>query len=660
MSTEIQSVKEKYSILDRMPVGICILRDDWVVLFWNSCLEDWTNLSRNEILGKKIIDYFPHLSQPKYGSRFQQIFTGGPPTIFSSQIHQYTIPAFLPSGQPRIQQTTVTSISDHVGRSFYALLVIQDVTDLTYRIQDYRLMRDQALSEIKERQRIEEQLRNSQRFIQQIADAAPYLIYIFDLVENRTIYINHQITTLLGYTIEEIQAMGGTFLAQLLHPEDLAHKVPIHYQQFNTLPDSEIVELEYRIKHRVGEWRWFYTRELVFSRNSEGNPLQILGTSQDITEYKRAEEALQYQTEREHLIRAITQHIRKSLNLHEILNTTVTEVRQFLQTDRVIVFRFEKDGSGRVIVESVGESWQPALGEKIYDPCFSNSFYHLYEQGRVRAIDDIYQANLSQCYINLLKPFQVRADLIVPILQGGNGEDPRELEKGYSCPSNGAKLWGLLIAHHCNHARQWQSFEIDLLKQLATQVAIAIQQAELYEQLQAANKELQRLANSDGLTQLANRRRFDEYLEQEWRHLAREKKLLSLILCDVDFFKNYNDTYGHQAGDDCLRLVAQTIQNNVNRSADLVARYGGEEFAVILPNTDLEGATEVAQRIRLSIKNLQVLNTGSQISDYITVSCGVASMIPKLNNLPSKLIESADVALYAAKAQGRDQVQVAS
>ncbi|HSF71551.1 MAG TPA: diguanylate cyclase, partial [Methylotenera sp.] len=254
---------------------------------------------------------------------------------------------------------------------------------------------------------------------------------------------------------------------------------------------------------------------------------------------------------------------------------------------------------------------------------------------------------------------QVRADLIVPILQGGNSEDPRELEIGCSCSSS-AKLWGLLIAHHCRSARQWQPFEIDLLKQLATQVAIAIQQAELYEQLQVANKELQRLANSDGLTQLANRRRFDEYLEHEWRRLGREKKLLSLILCDVDFFKGYNDTYGHQAGDDCLRLVAQTIQSNVHRSADLVARYGGEEFAVILPNTDIQGAIDVAERIRLGIKNLQVLNAGSQISDYITVSCGVASVIPKLENFPASLIEMADVALYAAKAKGRDQVQVAT
>ncbi|UBF24076.1 PleD family two-component system response regulator [Kovacikia minuta CCNUW1] len=174
--------------------------------------------------------------------------------------------------------------------------------------------------------------------------------------------------------------------------------------------------------------------------------------------------------------------------------------------------------------------------------------------------------------------------------------------------------------------------------------------------LQAANQELQRLANLDGLTQVANRRRFDEYLEQEWRRLNREQSPLSLILCDVDFFKSYNDTYGHQAGDDCLRSIAHVLQTAATRPADVVARYGGEEFAIILPNTALEGAMQVAAEIQAGVKQLQIVHQDSQISPYVTLSLGVAMIIPRLGVSPAALIAAADQALYRAKANGRDRI----
>jgi len=174
--------------------------------------------------------------------------------------------------------------------------------------------------------------------------------------------------------------------------------------------------------------------------------------------------------------------------------------------------------------------------------------------------------------------------------------------------------------------------------------------------LQAANQELQRLANLDGLTQVGNRRRFDEYLEQEWRRLNREQLPLSLILCDVDFFKSYNDTYGHQAGDDCLRSIARVLQLAATRPADVVARYGGEEFAVVLPNTFLEGAMQVARKIQMGIKELKLEHRDSQISQYVTLSLGVSMVVPALGVSPAALIASADQALYRAKAIGRDRI----
>ena len=155
---EIEVAEKQFNTLDHIPVGTFVLREDFVVLFWNSSLEDWTGISRSEIVGTNIGDHFPHLKEPKYAGRLQNIFEGGPPTIFSSQLHQYIIPAPFPNGQLRIQHTTVTTVHDPNGKGFHALFVIQDVTDLTRRIQDYRIMRDQALAEIKERQQAEKAL----------------------------------------------------------------------------------------------------------------------------------------------------------------------------------------------------------------------------------------------------------------------------------------------------------------------------------------------------------------------------------------------------------------------------------------------------------------------------------------------------------------------
>jgi diguanylate cyclase (GGDEF)-like protein len=173
--------------------------------------------------------------------------------------------------------------------------------------------------------------------------------------------------------------------------------------------------------------------------------------------------------------------------------------------------------------------------------------------------------------------------------------------------------------------------------------------------LQEANEKLGQLVNLDGLTQIANRRCFDEYLEQEWQRLSREQMPLSLIMCDIDFFKNYNDTYGHIVGDDCLRRVALLIKQSVRRPADLAARYGGEEFVVVLPNTDIEGAMQIAEGIRRGLLDLEIPHEDSAVSEFVTLSMGVTSLVPKTDSNPSVLLTAADYALYRAKELGRNQ-----
>ena len=173
--------------------------------------------------------------------------------------------------------------------------------------------------------------------------------------------------------------------------------------------------------------------------------------------------------------------------------------------------------------------------------------------------------------------------------------------------------------------------------------------------LQEFNQELARLARMDGLTQVANRRSFDEYLQQEWENVGSGRTALSLILCDIDYFKSFNDTYGHQAGDVCLRQVAQAIERAVKRSTDLVARYGGEEFGIVLPNTNVAGVEKVALEIKREIRQLEIPHSESEISSWITVSLGISTVTTTENAHPDMLIAAADQGLYQAKYEGRDR-----
>lgn len=174
-------------------------------------------------------------------------------------------------------------------------------------------------------------------------------------------------------------------------------------------------------------------------------------------------------------------------------------------------------------------------------------------------------------------------------------------------------------------------------------------------ELQEANEKLKLIANTDGLTQIANRRCFDNYLQVEWQRHRRQEIPLALLLIDIDYFKNYNDHYGHQEGDDCLIKVAQTLAKVPKRATDLVARYGGEEFVAILPNTNTQEALIVAESMREAIAALKIPHVKSEINKNITVSLGIFSIIPSHENTLEDLIYQTDQALYQAKIQGRNQ-----
>jgi diguanylate cyclase (GGDEF)-like protein len=217
---------------------------------------------------------------------------------------------------------------------------------------------------------------------------------------------------------------------------------------------------------------------------------------------------------------------------------------------------------------------------------------------------------------------------------------------------------------------EFDADNLQVLQMIGTQIAGAIHQARLNEQLsqaraelQATNRQLhavndalQQLSLLDALTGVANRRRFDDTLETEWRRATRSREPISLLLVDIDSFKDYNDCYGHLRGDDCLRRVARELDAGIHRAGDLLARYGGEEFAVVLPGMPLLAAHRLAENLRARIEILDIPHQRSATGPRITVSIGVGTLVPSVAESPASLVARADEALYAAKASGRNRV----
>jgi PAS domain S-box-containing protein len=326
----------------------------------------------------------------------------------------------------------------------------------------------QLETEIKERLRAEAALLKEKTHLAQAQKVARVGSWEFDLATQEITWSDE---TFCIYGLAPGQPTPTiTEHWQKIHPDDKT----VWDTTVNQLAGGKSCQLEFRIVRPDGSIRHLLAHgEPIF--NGDGQVHKLFGTLLDISDSLRDSFASRVAArERERLVATILLKIRQSLELDEILNTTVTEVRQFLASDRVLIYRFNPDWSGRVVVESVAAEWKAVVDINIHDPCFGKDYAQLYQQGRVRAIADIYSAGLTPCYLEVLTPLQVTASLTVPIMQG-------------------EKLWGLLIVHHCRGTRQWQSYEIELMQQLATQVAIALQQSELYSRVQAELIERQRI-----------------------------------------------------------------------------------------------------------------------------------------------------------------------
>ena len=343
----------------------------------------------------------------------------------------------------------------------------------------------------------------------------------------------------------------------------------------------------------------------------------------------------------------ISDRIRQSLDLKVILETATKEVRELLSCDFVGLTSVNRQTLAIKAYSASEKRFRPQTAIEYRSICPNNDLYQSYLRGHIEVINERSQ-RLDGEQDNIPSP---QARLIVPIVIKDVNYTSGFFSTAENTQISRNILYGWLIVEHYSDKRIWQTEEVNLLREITTQLAIAIKQGLLHRQLS-------QLALLDSLTRVYNRRSFDRQLKREWGRLKRIPAPLSLIMCDVDCFKIYNDTYGHQQGDLCIQQIAQTISAALRRPGDIIARYGGEEFVAILPYTPQTGAAKVGETIRQAVKGLNIPHHNSLVDSVVTVSLGVASTIPNEIDNPQLLIEAADLALYQAKERGRDCVAV--
>ena len=474
-------------------------------------------------------------------------------------------------------------------------------------------------------------LQHKTNFFRYALEGARVGIWEWNFTDNEILWSSPQ-EKLFGLKPGSFDQNPETFFALV----DINDRPQLHTAIDQALQPKQLFAVEFRIHLPHGSLRWLSQRGQVL-RNDVGKAIRMVGVTFDITMQKEAEAKLLRQVQRDHLIAQISQDISRSDNLNQVLPQVVSEVRHYLEVDRLAIVDLRAKMSGKVTFEDHGSEMESMLTWEMRHPwAVKEPFLDKYRQGYPVAVANVHQQSLSTAELGFLDFFQIAADLTVPLLEDKN-------------------LWGLLSVHS-RTPREWQPEDRRLLETFGTLISTAIQRDRLHQNLTKANQKLKRFAYLDGLTQVANRRRFEQFIHHEWRRLMREQSPLALIMADIDHFKAYNDIYGHQSGDECLRRVAGILRSCVQRPADMVARYGGEEFAVVLPNTNLEGAETVAQKICTRVKNQKIPHRGSASSEVVTMSLGVAIMYPHpLKNLDD-VIEAADMALYQAKETGRDRI----
>lgn len=419
--------------LDRAAI-VVITDPQGIITYANDKFCETSQYSRSEIIGKthKIVNSGYHSL-----SFFQELWS----TISQGKVWQGEVKNKSKYGSYYWVDSTIVPFLDATGKPFQYLAIRFDIT---------------------KRKEAERELQASEAKYQRLVVNVPGVIYQFLLHpdgSNQFPYMSEICREILEIFPEEVYA-NPSILWELVHPSDRDSL------RAKTLFCSQTLQpflQEWRMMTPSGKVKWI--QAIARPEKLDNGDILYDGVLIDISERKQAEIALQQQFEQERLITAISQHIRESLELEQILNTTVAEVQKFLKTDRVLVYRILPNGTGSAIAEAVEPDWPKILNMTFPEEVFPQENYSRYVQGRIYTISDRFTDPVLPCLVQFIQQFQVIAKLVVPIIQEG-------------------KLWGLLIAHQCSSPRKWQSWEIELMKQLANQLSIAIRQSTLYQQLQ--------------------------------------------------------------------------------------------------------------------------------------------------------------------------------
>ncbi|UBF23610.1 PAS domain S-box protein [Kovacikia minuta CCNUW1] len=452
LSRKERDVAYYQSVLNHLPELVCRFLADGTLTFVNQAYCTYFGRLPEELIGRSFLELIPEADR---SVPLQQIAT--------------------------LLQTKGSSSSEHQVITADGSLCWQEWTDYALCDANGNVVEFQAIGrEISDRKQAEAQLCQSEAKLQEAQRVAHVGSWELDL-KTQEITLSEEAFHIFGFAPRQPEPSCQEHL-QRIHPDDRELIQTLVKQIAET---GQPYKVDFRILNPDGSVRHIEGRGEA-SLNPQGQITQLFGTLLDITDRKLLEEQLRWQAERERILRQITTHIRQSLNIDTILKTTVSEVQRSLQADRVLIYRFQPDWSGVVLVESVAEPWIAVQGTKLRDPCFAERYIEPYRQGRLHVVADVHHANLNPCYVELLTTFGVKANLVVPILQ--ENRNSQRTESTHSTPI----LWGLLIVHQCSGRRQWQDAEVDLLRQLAVQVGIAVEQAEFHRQVQRFNAELER------------------------------------------------------------------------------------------------------------------------------------------------------------------------
>ncbi len=438
----LESQKFLQTVLDSFPLAIFWKDRESVLLGCNQFFARISELDSPEaVVGKTNFDFsYTEAEAQSYLLDDQQVMTSGISLVGIEE----TIT--LPTGETRWSETHKIPLRDLEGNVIGILGTFQDITE--------RVENRQKLVELTDRLKI-------------ALNSGAIGSWEWDIT-HKTLTWDERMYEL--YDIPLGTTVQFETWTNSLHPDDrqpiatLTQQVLVGEAEYNT---------EFRVIHPDGSIHFLKSYGLVM-RDERGNPLSLIGVNFDITEQKQAERTIHQQIEKETLLRQITQHIRETLDLQTIFDTACQEIRQFIHSDRVGIFRFYPDSGyddGEFVAESLQEGFSSVLAIRVHDHCFGEDYSQRYAEGYFQAVNDVLKSDLQDCHKEVLTQFQIRANLIMPLLLG-------------------EQLWGLLCIHACAAPRIWQPDEIDLIQQIAGQLAIAIQQADLFEQLQQEQKKL--------------------------------------------------------------------------------------------------------------------------------------------------------------------------